>query len=286
MMTKRTRGAVMLLMALMAGLAATLAAARWMHRQTKEGNRIAVVTSDVDTGVKLSAGTLELVDWPRGSVPPGAFADIAALQGRVTKTALTRGEPVLEAKLAPAGMKGGLSAVVAEGKRAMTVRVNDVVGVAGFALPGNYVDIMVNTHSPDSPHEKGQDKAISKIVLERILVLAVAQESNRDETKPKVVNAVTLEVSPAQAEELDLARSVGTLSLVLRNQIDPQPAGTGGATKESLLGMQVQPVSTAAAAPTPAKRAPAPARAPDPQPVPQRDCVEVIRGTTKYRECF
>ena len=77
----------------------------------------------------------------------------------------------------------------------MTVRVNDVIGVAGFALPGNYVDIMVNT--PDEGGRRGdQDKAISKIVLERILVLAVAQEADRDATKPKVVNAVTLEVTP------------------------------------------------------------------------------------------
>ena len=141
---------------------------------------------------------------------------------------------VIEAKLAPEGTKGGLSAVVDEGKRAMTVRVNDVIGVAGFALPGNYVDIMVNTQDEGSGRSD-KDKSISKIVLERILVLAVAQEANRDTTKPKVVNAVTLEVTPDQAEKLDLARSVGTLSLVLRNQIDPKPAGTDGATKRTLL---------------------------------------------------
>jgi pilus assembly protein CpaB len=124
--------------------------------------------------------------------------------------------------------------VVAEGKRAMTVRVNDVVGVAGFALPGNYVDILVNTQrQPRRQH--GARAGDFKIVLERILVLAIAQESNRDDTKPKVVNAVTLELTPEQVEKLDLARSVGTLSLVLRNQIDPNSANTEGATKSSLL---------------------------------------------------
>jgi pilus assembly protein CpaB len=86
----------------------------------------------------------------------------------VLKTSVLRDEPLSEAKLAPAGTLGGLSALIAEGKRAITVRVNDVVGVAGFALPGNFVDIIVNTQS--------NDRAISKIVLERILVLAVAQE--------------------------------------------------------------------------------------------------------------
>jgi pilus assembly protein CpaB len=107
------------------------------------------------------------------------------------------------------------------------VRVNDVVGVAGFALPGNFVDILVNMQASAS----GSEHAISRIVLERILVLAVAQEVGRDETRPKVVNAVTLEVTPAQAESIDLARSVGSLSLVLRNQVDPLPGVTTGATR-------------------------------------------------------
>ena len=117
----------------------------------------------------------------------------------------------------------------------MTVRVNDVIGVAGFALPGNYVDIMVNTSEEGAGSAQNKDKSVSKIVLEHILVLAVAQEAGRDETKPKVVSAVTLEVTPEQAELLDLARSVGTLSLVLRNQVDPQAVATLGATKDKLL---------------------------------------------------
>jgi pilus assembly protein CpaB len=197
----------------------------------------------------------------------------------VVKTSVSRGEPLIEAKLAPLGTKGGLSAVVSEGKRAMTVRVNDVVGVAGFALPGNYVDIMVNTQgeSAKSPHE--QDKSISKIVLERILVLAVAQEASRDETKPRVVNAVTLEVTPQQAEQLDLARSVGTLSLVLRNQVDPQPGATGGATKQSLLQ-----VPEPAPGPAPARPKAAPRRVV--ATVEDRVCVQVVRGASLSNECF
>lgn len=122
----------------------------------------------------------------------------------------------------------------------MTVRVNDVIGVAGFALPGNYVDILVNTQR-DNDNNLARDKEISKIVLERILVLAVAQDVGRDETKPRVVNAVTLEVTPEQAEKLDLARSVGSLSLVLRNQMDPLAASTEGAMKSSLLAERVPP---------------------------------------------
>ena len=107
--------------------------------------QIAVAAVDVELGARLAPEMLKLVAWPSGSVPPGAFKTLQELNGRVVKSSLARGEPIIEGKLAPVGTKGGLSAVVAEGKRAMTVRVNDVVGVAGFALAGNYVDIMVNT---------------------------------------------------------------------------------------------------------------------------------------------
>lgn len=289
---KATRGLFMLLVALLAGGAAVLFASRWMEAQAKTGGKIAVAAVDVELGAKLVPEMLRMVTWPAGSEPPGAFGELAALEGRVVKTSLTRGEPILEGKLAPAGTKGGLSAVVAEGRRAMTVRVNDVIGVAGFALPGNYVDIMVNTQSEGT--KRGEpDKSISKIVLERILVLAIAQEASRDETKPKVVNAVTLEVTPEQAENLDLARSVGTLSLVLRNQVDPKPGATDGATKSTMLGEQHPAPTASAPIPAPPKRAAAPVRrvvvaaapvAPPPQP--STNCVVVIRGTVKSTECF
>jgi pilus assembly protein CpaB len=203
---------------------------------------------------------------------------------------LQRGEPLTETRLAPIGTKGGLSAVVPEGKRAMTVRVNDVVGVAGFALPGTYVDVMVNTQSEGGQHGD-RDRSISKIVLERILVLAVAQEADRDSTKPKVVNAVTLELAPKDAEMLDLARSVGTLSLVLRNQTDPKTATRGGgATKAELLGVSMPEPEKAAPASAPAAVARhAAVRTVTVLPAPKpalANCVEVIRGLSKVTECF
>jgi pilus assembly protein CpaB len=279
----------------MKGTRGVVFASRWIQSQAADTGQIAVAAVDVELGARLAPEMLKLVAWPSGSVPPGAFKELQGLHGRVVKSSLARGEPVIEAKLAPVGTKGGLSAVVAEGKRAMTVRVNDVVGVAGFALPGNYVDIMVNTQD-EGGRMGDKDKAISKIVLERILVLAVAQEANRDETKPKVVNAVTLEVTPEQAEKLDLARSVGTLSLVLRNQIDPQPVATDGATKATLLREDGVPVVKVAvkAAPAPKRvrkpqpsAKPAPAAAPAPaEPAKSQVCVEVIRGTVKSNECF
>lgn len=282
---KDSRSLVMLVIALLAGLAAVFLAGRWMQQQSGDNSgRIAVAMADIQPGSRLTPELMHMVSWPSGSIPSGAFRDPAELDGRVAKTGLARGEPILESKLAPVGTKGGLSAVVGEGRRAITVRVNDVVGVAGFALPGNYVDIMVNTQE-EGAKANDKNRAISKIVLEHILVLAVAQESSRDETKPKVVNAVTLEVTPEEAEKLDLARSVGTLSLVLRNQVDLESAKSTGATKESLLGGQQAPAVRTA---EPAKERKIVRRSGSSAPTDNasRTCVEVIRGASKSMECF
>ena len=240
-----TRPWIMMSVALIAGLMAVLLASQWLEAKSGSGmTKVAVASTDISLGHRLTPELVQLVDWPSRSVPPGSFQQLDGLDGRVLRTNMLRGEPVLQAKLAPVGTQGGLSAVIGDGKRAITVRVNDVIGVAGFALPGNYVDIIVNTQR-ESSEKTERDKSISKIVLERILVLAVAQEVGRDDTKPRVVNAVTLEVTPNQAEKIDLARSVGTLSLVLRNQIDPLVADTAGATKTSLLDLAAAPVMLA-----------------------------------------
>ncbi|MDR6382916.1 Flp pilus assembly protein CpaB [Paraburkholderia caribensis] len=278
---KNARALVMLVVATAAGLAAVVFASRWMVQQSSTTTtKVVIASADMSLGQRVSPDMLKVSDWPAGSVPAGTFNDVKKLEGRVLKTSLARGEPVLEAKLSPVGTVGGLSAVINEGKRAITVRVNDVIGVAGFALPGNYVDILVNTEKDNKDGTAtGRDQNISKIVLEKILVLAVAQEAGRDETKPKVVDAVTLEVTPEQAEKIDLARSIGSLSLVLRNQVDPQDATTAGATKASLLKIPVAvPPAPAAPAPKPVVRKVV-ARAPS-------NCVSVIDGSQARQECF
>jgi len=264
---------------LLLGLAAAAYATRWIaQRGNLAATRVVVAAADIEMGTRVLPQMLTVLDWPSGSVPAGAFTDAAAVQDRVTRMTVVKGDALLERKLAPVGTKGGLSAVIAEGKRAMTVRVNDVVGVAGFALPGNYVDVMVNAQQQD--RNRGEQNPISMTVLEQVLVLAVAQESERDDTKPKVVTAVTLELSPVDAEKLDLARSVGTLSLVLRNQMDKQAVATTGTTRAQLLGLKE------VSAPAPIKvAARAPAR-PHVEPAPARDCVEVIRNSTSAMHCF
>ena len=284
---RNTRALIMMVAAVIAGLGAVIIGARWLSQQaTGSANKLVVAGSDIDLGSRLTPPMLKAVEWPSGSMPKGAFANPADLDSRVLRASVLSGEPILESKLAPVGSKGGLSAVVAEGKRAMTVRVNDVVGVAGFALPGNYVDIIVNTQE-EGAKGAGKDQTISKIVLEHILVLAVAQEVGRDETKPKVVSAVTVEVTPEQAEKLDLARSVGSLSLMLRNQVDLKMAGTDGATKAKLLNAPPEPIVTAQAEPPkPVVKKKAVKVAAAPESRPRTNCVEVIRGITSSSQCF
>lgn len=272
----------MLVVSVILGLAVTALAVGWVsQRGSIASNKVVVATMDVELGSRLNPQMLTIVDWPSGSVPQGAFSDVKALPDRVVKTSIQRGEAILDRKLAPVGTQGGLSAVITEGKRAMTVRVNDVVGVAGFALPGNYVDVMVNTQQDKEGGKGGEEKQqISKTVLSHVLVLAVAQEAGRDDTKPKVVNAVTLELTLEDAEKLDLARSVGTLSLVLRNQIDKGTTPTVGVRKADLLGLKESAPPPVVAGVKPASK-PAPRRAPEAVPRVERvekDKVEIIRG--------
>ncbi|PBI94998.1 hypothetical protein BKP43_07980 [Variovorax boronicumulans] len=278
---KNIKAIGLIFLALLFGLAAAVYATGWISRQSGiASNKVVVAAVDIDLGSRVNAQMLSTVDWPSGSVPNGSFSDIKALNDRVVKVGVLRGEALIEGKLAPVGTQGGLSAVIASGKRAMTVRVNDVVGVAGFALPGNYVDVMVNAQQDKG---RGEDALqISKTVLEKVLVLAVAQEANRDDTKPKVVSAVTLELSLEDSEKLDLARSVGTLSLVLRNQMDKTTVATLGITKGQLFGEKkdIVPVSTAAAPARPRVRLAGPA-------TPRAsECVEVIQHTGRSLTCF
>ncbi|MDO8905334.1 Flp pilus assembly protein CpaB [Hydrogenophaga sp.] len=279
------RAVFMLLLSLLAGAAAVVLAARWLGQQSSgDRTQVLVATRDLDLGQAITPVMLQAIPWPAGSVPAGAFTDAKLLEGRVVRSGIFQGEPVLEPKLAPEGTKAGLDSIIKAGHRAITVKVNEVVGVAGFLAPGSFVDLLVNIRDD-------RDTAISRVVLERIMVLAVAQEARRpDETRPRVVNAVTLEVTPEQAEKIDLARNVGTLSLMLRNQVDVEDgANTAGIRREDLFGdARPTPAPAPAAAPAPVRRVVSrPAAAPAaPPPAPPATTVEVIRGTQKSSASF
>lgn len=279
------RAIFMLVLSLLAGAAAVVLAARWLGQQASgERTQVLVATRDLDLGQAISPEMLQPVAWPSGNVPAGSFTDPQLLDGRVVRNSIFKGEPVLEPKLAPEGTKAGLDSIIKPGHRAISVKVNEVVGVAGFLAPGSYVDLLVNIRDD-------RDTAISRVVLERIMVLAVAQEARRpDETKARVVNAVTLEVTPDQAEKIDLARNVGTLSLMLRNQVDTKDdVNTAGVRREDLFG-DAKPVPAPVVAAAPVRRA---APRPAPRPVaavapaaPPAPTVEVIRGTQKSSASF
>lgn len=296
---KNQRAYLMMGVAILFGIAAVALAWKWLKNQQNESqNQVVVATADVNRGQRLTSEMLKVVARDTKDIPKDHFKDTVKLNERVLKANVAKGEIVTEAKLAPEGTLGGLSALISEGKRAITVRVNDVIGVAGFALPGNYVDIIVHTQrdQPDGERAGRGTLHVSKIVLERILVLAVAQEVSRDETKPKVVNAVTLEVTPEQAENLDLARGVGTLSLALRNQVDSTLPETVGATKTTLLDEEAAAIPAAKVAAKPAAKASPHVRRASLQrktgsatAVPSlagRNCVTVLNGLQSSKECF
>lgn len=288
---KNARPLLVILISIVVGAAAVMIAAQWVTRQASIATtKVVVAARDLEVGTRLRADMLQVVDWPAGASLKEPFAAPEKLNERVINAQVLRGEPIVAAKLAPPGEKGGLSAVLGQGNRAITVKVNEIVGVAGFALPGNYVDVMVNA-SDDA------NLPVSKIVLERILVLAVAQEVATGETKPRVVNAVTLEVTPQQAEQIDLARSIGSLSLVLRSQSDKGSSVTTGARKNDLLkpnptaaekrpeapkeGVTAKPVAkpvVKSTTSTARKAAAAPVTTPEPEKI------EVIRGLKRSVE--
>ncbi|TCD47228.1 Flp pilus assembly protein CpaB [Chlorobium sp. N1] len=203
--------------ALTVGAMASVVAARWVG-STKDdaratGPSVVVAARPIEAGKAIEAPQVKAARWPESEVPEGAFSNTKEIVGRIARASIATGEPVLPCKLAPKEATGGLSSIIPEGKRAITVRVNDVVAVAGFALPGSYVDVLV----------RGRDenrKPFARIVLSRVKVLAAAQETTAEPDKPKVVKAVTLELTPRESEKLDLARSIGKLSLVLRNELD------------------------------------------------------------------
>lgn len=260
---------VLISIALVLGGIAAFVVSRWIGIGGKNdaGPPVVVAAANIEAGMPIAANQLSVLRWPSAQIPPGAIADKALLIGRIARQPVFAGEPVLEPRLAAVDAKGGLAAVIEQGKRAITVRVNDVVAVAGFALPGSYVDVMVSAKDLAG-------NPFSKIVLTRVKVLAIAQETQAEPTKPKVVNAVTLELTPQESEQLDLARSIGTLSLVLRNEMDKEAVTASGARLEDLIRN-----SGPAARPAPAAAPTAAARQSAPRPIQSATGVEEIRGT-------
>ncbi len=231
--------------ALVFGLLAAVSVSRYLsgaQAYAKDLNNVAVAKVAIPVGTKIIPEQISIVQFPKGSMPDGTFDSAEKLAGRVAVVNIAARETLTDTKLAPVGSVGGLSAVIPEGYRAMTVKVDDVVGVSGFIMPGSLVDVVVVI----VPAEKAltQDP-ISKIVLQNIKVLANGQNIDhpKDEREANTVRAVTLQVTPEQAEKLALASTEGKLQLVMRNAVDQDDTQTAGVNKRILLGGdRAQPV--------------------------------------------
>lgn len=202
---------------------------------TKDLGNVVVAKTEIPLGEKITAEQLALAPIPNGSLPEGVFRKMEDVVGRVAITPIGMRETITNMKLAPAGTGGGLSAVIPEGYRAMTVKVDDVVGVSGFIMPGSYVDV-VAIILPAS-QAAATTGPISKIVLQNIKVLASGAkiDSPENQRQPSEVKAVTLQVTPDQAEMLVLAANEGKLQLVMRNYNDQEDTQTKGVNKSTLL---------------------------------------------------
>jgi pilus assembly protein CpaB len=255
----------------------------------KDLKEVVVTSVDLPVGTRLIKEHLTLVALPQNSTPAGAFESTDNLVGRVVMNSVSAREVITEGKLAPEGSTGGLSAVIPEGYRAMTVKVDEVVGVSGFITPGTLVDVVV-TMAPGA--DAVSKETVSKIVLQNIKVLASGQniDKPKDDREAAAVRSVTLQVTPEQAEKLALASTEGRLQLVMRNSVDQQDEQTPGANKRTLLtGERAVPVpdplNKETTPPAPRARRARVARTVTPErkkeAAPPRPSVEVFTGTKR-----
>ncbi len=258
-----------LAIALTLGAMAAFIAARWMSVAQTSGSKVVIVELPIEAGKAITVDQIKAIDWPGSAVPHDAATRTTDVVGRIALVSMMPGEPVLPGKLAPTTATGGLSSIIQEGKRAISVQVNEVIAVAGFALPGSYVDVLVTG-------KDANQQSFARTVLSRVKVLAVAQETTAEHDKPKVVNAVTLELTPHEAEKLDLARNIGVLSLVLRNELDTGEINSAGVRLPDI----VYPQSTSATTSSPTAQAVRATRTVA-EPLHQSRGPEEIRGTSR-----
>ena len=232
--------------ALSLGAMAAFNTARQMSIGQTSGAKVVIVEHPIEAGKAITADQIKSIDWPGSTVPLYASTRTKEVVGRIARVSMIPGEPVLPGKLAPTSATGGLSSIIPEGQRAITVKVNEVIAVAGFALPGSYVDVLVSGKDANK-------QQFSRTVLSRVKVLAVAQETSTEPDKPKVVNAVTLALAPHDSETLDLARNIGVLSLVLRNELDTGEVSSAGVWLPDIVNPQGTNATTSSPA---AKTAP------------------------------
>jgi pilus assembly protein CpaB len=239
----RISAVLMIVVALVFGALAVFVAQSWLNSQNDarlknmpqpvamKTRKIVVADAPLRFGVEITARNLREVPWPEHAVPDGSFASTEALLSagkRMVLTAIAPNEPILASKITGPGQRATLSAVITPGMKAVTVRVSDIEGVAGFVLPGDRVDVMLTRNA-----ERG-GAGSSDVVLQNIRVLAIDQIADDRVDKPAVVKAVTLEVEAVEGQKVSLAASTGTLTLALRKAGDTEAQPTRQVTTEDL----------------------------------------------------
>ena len=278
---------VLIVIALAVGLGGTFAYVTYRYIQqlqvpllaepAKAPTRPVVVAAvKLELGAEVRPDDVRVIRWPADAVPPGAIADPKDVVGRGLIEGVVESELMLEAKMAPREAGAGLPPAIPPGMRALSVRVNEVIGVAGYVLPGTHVDVVVTI----SPGNAGD--MTSKIVLTNVLVLAAGTKIERDveNDKPISVTVVTLLVNPAEAERLTLASTEGRIQLALRNPLDKAAPPTRGIRAAPLVGY----AASSGPARVVARSAPGPPPVPLPPLPPPPLTIEIIRGDKRIRE--
>jgi pilus assembly protein CpaB len=235
--------------AVLFGLLAVFLAQIWLNNQADErlksidaqrkaappARSIVVAGKPLRFGDELSSSALREMPWPDNALPAGAFGKIADLTSskRVVLMPIDTNEAVLAAKITGPGQRATLSAMLSDGMKAVTIRVNDVEGVAGFILPGDRVDILLTRTGE-------KNNAVNDVVIQDVRVLAIDQLADQRAEKPSVVKAVTIEVDPTEGQKIALAATVGTLSLLLRKAGDVAGSDTRRVTARDLMTAPAQ----------------------------------------------
>ncbi len=275
----RIRVFIVLVLALTAGGGLAFGTYNYMQRipaqtVTIPTRPVIVAAADLDIGAELTRDDLRVIDWPANAVPAGAFASVDDVVGRGLVLPVIQNQPLVPVVLASKEAGSGLPPAIPAGLRAVSVRVNEVIGVAGYVLPGTRVDVVATL----SPNDQ-RPEMTSKVILSNVQVLAAGTKIDRDtdKNKPIPVTVVTLLVDPDESERLTLASTEGKIQLALRNPLDKTTPLTKGIRPAALLGTTP--------APRPMARSSKPAMpAPTAAPAPELPTVEIIRGDKRARE--
>ena len=281
-MARRSRPFILLALAVVSGGTAAYLAMQYIRQQatplmaaTPRIAQVVVAAHDMPLGSIIGERDVKTIDWAGGALPPGFIGSAPEAVGRGLITPVQENEPILEAKLAAKGAGGGLPVIIDQGMRAVSVAVDQVVGVAGFVTPSTRVDVLLTLNDASSK------EPATRVIMQNVKALAAGQSIQQDkEGKPQPVSVMTMLVTPEQAETLALAASQGRIQMALRNSLDTLHIETRGTRVSALMGGPIGRVPVAAP-----RRATAAARELS-VPEPSQTVIEVYRGGVRTLQKF